>query len=115
LRAEVADFFALPPTDFDWIAEQTFFCAIDPGDHTKYVEQSARLLSEGGMLLGALFVGDVAPPNSPLASDGPPFLTKESEVRAEFSKFYTLEQLEPSRVAGPGRATVEWSAAFRRK
>lgn len=52
-----ADFFDLSAEDyqFDWILEQTFFCAINPSRRDEYVQQMATLLKPQGKLIGLLF------------------------------------------------------------
>lgn len=48
------DFFNHQGT-YDLIVEQTFFCALDPKERNKYVEQMSKLLTSNGKLVGVLF------------------------------------------------------------
>ncbi len=58
------DFFELKDS-FDFIIEQTFFCAIHPSNRDRYCNKMAELLKTNGKLVGLLF-------DFPL-QDGPPF------------------------------------------
>lgn len=60
-----ADFFT-HTGQYDFILEQTFFCALNPELREDYVRQMAQLLKPGGVLAGLLF-------NFPLTEKGPPF------------------------------------------
>ena len=63
----VGDFFELkPPTPFDLLLEQTFFCAIDPKLRPQYVAKAADLLADQGTLAGVLFARE-------FPFEGPPF------------------------------------------
>lgn len=84
-----ADFFGLDPAiyQFDFIIEQTFFCAIDPSRRDEYVQQMARLLKPTGELFGVMFDRDFP--------DGPPFGGSAQEYRARFERYFTIVTLEP--------------------
>lgn len=78
-----ADFFALDPEPpFDFIVEQTFFCALDPGLRPAYARQCAALLRPGGKLVGLLF--DTAFENA----TEPPFGGSRDEYRAYFAPYF---------------------------
>lgn len=83
-----SDFFAIEIGPFDYIIEQTFFCAIDPELRQKYVSKMHSLLKENGILAGLLF-------NDPLNEDKPPFGGNETEYRTLFGPSFTLRKLEP--------------------
>ncbi|TXB69426.1 methyltransferase domain-containing protein [Phaeodactylibacter luteus] len=59
------DFFELSG-QYDFIIEQTFFCALPPAKRAAYAAQCHRLLKPGGRLAGLLF-------NTVFPFDGPPF------------------------------------------
>lgn len=84
-----ADFFALNPSNyqFDYIIEQTFFCAIDPSRRSEYAEQMAKLLKPTGELFGVLFDRDF--------EGGPPFGGHTSEYRTLLSRYFTIVTLAP--------------------
>lgn len=60
------NFFELEEADFDFMVEQTFFCALPPALRPQYAAKSANLLRKGGQLVGLLF-------SFPLTEQGPPF------------------------------------------
>lgn len=78
-----ADFFQLDMTDFDYIIEQTFFCAIDPSLRPQYAKKMAQLLKKDGHLVGLLF-------NEQLNLDrsGPPFGGSKAEYTGYFQKYF---------------------------
>ena len=51
---------------YDFIVEQTFFCALDPSLREKYAVKMLELLKPGGILMGVLF-------DDKLFNDHPPF------------------------------------------
>lgn len=84
-----ADFFGLDPTQyqFDYIIEQTFFCAIDPSRRDEYVQQMAKLLKPTGELFGVMFDRDFP--------DGPPFGGSAEEYQQRFERYFTIVTLAP--------------------
>lgn len=83
-RLIVANFFDLRST-YDAILEQTFFCAIDPAQRDRYVQQAAALLRPGGRWIGVLFDRSF--------EGGPPFGGTEREYRRLFSSVFDIELL----------------------
>lgn len=81
-----ADFFELEPR-YDFLIEQTFFCAIDPSLRPAYAQKAHQLLSPGGSLVGLLWAEE-------LPVEGPPFGGTEAEYRGYFEPFFTIEQIE---------------------
>lgn len=61
-----ADFFELQEKDFDYIVEQTFFCALNPLLRAEYARKMRELLKPSAKLVGLLF-------SFPLTEQGPPF------------------------------------------
>jgi hypothetical protein len=82
----VNDFFELTG-EFDFILEQTFFCAIDPSLRGDYVAKTHSLLSRGGKLAGVLFA-------TPFAKPGPPFGGTEEEYRHRFEPYFRIEKMQ---------------------
>jgi len=73
------DLFRLSPEThgrFDYLFEQTCFCAIDPDRREDYVKMAARMVRPGGELLGLFYVHG--------REGGPPWTTTSEEVRELF-------------------------------
>ena len=84
-----ADFFALPNVPpYDFIVEQTFFCALDPTLRSAYARQCAHLLRPGGTLAGLLFDTDFGPVQEP------PFGGGREEYRDYFAPYFTFRHFE---------------------
>jgi SAM-dependent methyltransferase len=101
------DFFDLQDT-FDLIAEQTFFCALNPSERSRYVLKMHSLLKDGGKLAGLLFC-------IPLNDDRPPFGGNESEYRKLFSEHFNIEIMETAYNSIPERAGNELFIKLRKK
>ena len=86
-----ADFFELSPEQyqFDWVLEQTFFCAINPSRRDEYVQQMAALLKPNGKLIGLLFDKD-------FGRDEPPFGGTTDEYQQRFATHFDIDIMEPS-------------------
>ena len=97
-----ADFFELSPEQyqFDWVLEQTFFCAINPSRRDEYVEQMAALLKPNGKLIGLLFDKD-------FGRDAPPFGGTTDEYQQRFATHFDIEIMEPSYNSHPARQGSE--------
>jgi thiopurine S-methyltransferase len=97
-----ADFFELSPEkyQFDWVLEQTFFCAINPARRDEYVAQMAVLLKPNGKLVGLLFDKD-------FGRDEPPFSGTKAEYQQRFAPYFDIEIMEPSYNSHPARQGSE--------
>ncbi|AAZ19647.1 conserved hypothetical protein [Psychrobacter arcticus 273-4] len=97
-----ADFFDLLPKQhqFDWVLEQTFFCAINPARRDEYVQQMARLLKPKGQLVGLLFDKD-------FGRNEPPFGGTKEEYQQRFSTHFDTEIMEQSYNSHPARQGSE--------
>ena len=86
-----ADFFGLSPEQhqFDWVLEQTFFCAINRARRDEYVEQMAALLKPKGKLIGLLFDRD-------FGRQEPPFGGTKEEYQQRFESLFDIETMKPS-------------------
>ena len=97
-----ADFFELSAAQyqFDWVLEQTFFCAINPARRDEYVAQMAALLKPNGKLVGLLFDKD-------FGRDEPPFGGKKAEYQQRFAPYFDIEIMEASYNSHPARQGSE--------
>ena len=71
---------------YDYIIEQTFFCAIDPILRSKYVLKTHQLLNTNGKLLGVLFDRDF--------EEGPPFGGSKEEYQSLFNKVFRKVEIK---------------------
>jgi thiopurine S-methyltransferase len=83
-----ADFFDLKTGDFDFIVEQTFFCALAPELRNAYAHKVRSMLRKGGKLVGLLF-------NFPLTEAGPPFGGSTEEYLHYFEPLFESVYIEP--------------------
>ena len=97
-----ADFFELSSNQyqFDWVLEQTFFCAINPQRRDEYVQQMARLLKPKGELVGLLFDKD-------FGHTHPPFGGDKEEYEQRFKSHFDIEIMEPCYHSHPARQGSE--------
>lgn len=80
------DFFELEDS-FDYIIEQTFFCALHPKERLKYLQKTKQLLRNDGYFSGVLF-------NHPFSEEGPPFGGQMQYYKELFSNYFEIEKLE---------------------
>ena len=89
------DIFDLIPdysSQFDYIIEQTCFCAIDPRKRQQYSNLVHDLLKVGGKLIGLWM-----PLDKDIIDGGPPFGVKENEIKKLFStKWKIIEDCFPT-------------------
>lgn len=100
----VGDFFALEG-QFDYIVEQTFFCALVPEWRENYAEKMRSLLSPNGKLVGLMF-------DAPLNTDHPPFGGNKAEYQQLFSKHFSELSLEPCQTSISPRSGKELWVEF---
>ena len=74
---------------FDYIIEQTCFCAIDPTKRGQYGLLVYDILKPRGKLIGLWM-----PLDKDIEDGGPPFGVQEKEVKQLFSKNWTIEKDE---------------------
>ena len=95
IEAIKKDIFDLIPDysyQFDYIIEQTCFCAIDPRKRQQYSNLVHDLLKVGGKLIGLWM-----PLDKDIIDGGPPFGVKENEIKKLFStKWKILEDCFPT-------------------
>lgn len=95
----LGDFFA-HEGQYDFIIEQTFFCALHPSLRRRYAEKMHSLLKPGGKLVGVLFE-DI------LFEDHPPFGGEREEYRTYFETLFEMATFERCRNSIPPRAGRE--------
>ena len=88
----LADFLSYRPVDeasngFDCVYERAFLCSLPPMLRTRYVQQCASLLKEGGQLVGFFYVAD--------GKKGPPFPISHQELLSTMSAAFDLLADEP--------------------
>lgn len=94
------DFFELKDS-FDFIIEQTFFCAIHPSNRDRYCNKMAELLKPNGKLVGLLF-------DFPLET-GPPFGGDLKEYQLRFESVFKNVSIEKcSNSIGPRQGREFW-------
>ena len=84
---------------YDLIIEQTFFCALYPSCRNLYAVKMQQLLKPAGKLVGVLF--------NKHFEGGPPFGGSESEYRALFQPYFTIEIMEECYNSIPPRKATE--------
>ena len=85
---------------YEFILEQTFFCALDPSLRAQYAKHMKHLLKPGGKLAGLLFATRFDVP-------GPPFGGDEAEYRNLFAPVFPSVLLEPCTASIPARSGRE--------
>jgi SAM-dependent methyltransferase len=96
---------------FDAIWEHTCFCAIEPGDRTRYAEACARLIRPGGILAGVFYLDPWMPGETP---DPPPYGAEKEEIIKVLSPDFTLRWAKIPDRSYLGREGREWLAVFER-
>ena len=86
--------------EYDFIIEQTFFCALSPDLRQKYAKKMVELLKPNGQLIGLLF-------NIPLNDDRPPFGGNQEEYKQLFSDFFEIQKMETAYNSIPERQGSE--------
>ena len=79
------DFFRMTGS-FDYIAEQTFFCALHPSLREAYARKISELLHEEGRWIAVLFDRHFEQP-------GPPFGGNKEEYKTLFSKYIEIKDI----------------------
>ena len=102
-----SDFFA-HTGQYDFILEQTFFCALAPSLRPAYAAHMARLLRPGGMLAGLLF-------NFPLTDAGPPFGGSREEYEGHLEPWFEVQEMATTYLSIKPRAGREYWFEAKRK
>lgn len=93
---------------YDFILEQTFFCALTPNLRPDYVNQMRALLNPEGRLAGLFF-------NHALTEKGPPFGGSIEEYRTHFGPYFEILKIEDARNSIKPREGSEWFFEFKIK
>lgn len=93
--------------NYDFILEQTFFCALPPEMREDYALKMHELLNENGILTGVMF-------DFPLES-GPPFGGSLEEYNQLFSRKFDIEIMERCSFSIEPRMGKELHVKFRKK
>lgn len=101
------DFFEVKG-EFDFIIEQTFFCALNPELRVKYAAKMVELLKPDGLLVGLLF-------NIPLNNDHPPFGGNQKEYEQLFSDYFDIQKMEIAYNSIPERQGNEFFVKMKPK
>ncbi|UZO80887.1 TPMT family class I SAM-dependent methyltransferase [Aquimarina sp. ERC-38] len=101
------DFFSLEKT-FDFIIEQTFFCALLPSQRPAYVNKIFQLLHGEGKLIGLFF-------NRIFEKDGPPFGATLDQYQNFFRSKFNIRTLAPCYNSIPERQGNELFFIFQKE
>ena len=105
IRVVLGDFFEHHST-YDYIIEQTFFCALPPTMRQKYVWKMHQLLSDYGKLIGLLFNREF--------EISPPFGGNIKEYEPLFYKAFTFNSISLAGNSIPSRANSELFFEFQK-
>lgn len=106
VRVVLDDFFA-HQNQYDYILEQTFFCALPPALRVQYVAKMHEILKPNGLLMGLLF--------DTTFEVSPPFGGSKDEYINLFESVFTLLQLEKTTLSVPKRLGSELAFQFQKK
>ena len=101
------DFFA-HEGEYNYILEQTFFCALPPLLRSAYVRKMYLLLASEGHLMGLLF-------NREFEQEGPPFGGTAEEYQALFGPHFHLQHMADCDLSHPKRLGTELYIDFEKK
>lgn len=106
-QAIAGDFFE-HSGDYNYVIEQTFFCAIDPSIRPIYAEKMSKLIVPGGKLIGVVF-------DDPSLVNGPPFGGNAEDYKTFFAPFFYFDRYEKNKFSIPPRESKEYFMELRRK
>ena len=87
IKKDIFDLIPEYSSQFDYIIEQTCFCAIDPRKRQQYSNLVHDLLKVGGKLIGLWM-----PLDKDIIDGGPPFGVKENEIKKLFSTKWKITE-----------------------
>ena len=94
---------------FNFVIEQTCFCAINPTMRNNYEQLVKNLLVKGGKLIGLWF-----PLDKDISEGGPPWATSVEEVKKIFSNGWIMESEKFSPLSIEPRKGREKLIVFRK-
>jgi len=95
--------------EFDYVIEQTCFCAINPSRREEYEQLVKTIIKPNGKLIGLWF-----PLDKPMVDGGPPWGTTISEVKSIFYDGWKIENEEFPELSVSPRKNREKLIIFRR-
>ncbi len=87
--------------NYDFIVEQTFFCALDPSLRQNYVQKTHQLLNKRGKLVGLLFASE-------FEKQGPPFGGTQKEYLELFTPYFEIKKMTIAEDSIPERQGNEY-------
>lgn len=90
------------------IFEHTCFCAIHPSERERYIDQCARVLDQGGHLIGVFFIETGI-------EEGPPWKSSVTELERRFARDFELAWSQVPQFSYPGREGAEQIMIWRRR
>ena len=94
---------------FDYVIEQTCFCAIHPTRRLDYVHLVKSILKKNGRLIGLWF-----PLNKKISDGGPPYGTLVGEVKSYFKNLWEVEREEFPKLSVDTRINKEKLIIFKK-
>ncbi len=110
LKDNIFNMFPTFANKFDYVVEQTCFCAIHPSRRHEYSELVYGILKPRGKLIGVWF-----PLDKKKAEGGPPYGVSVREVKSLFSSKWTIEREEFSNHSIDSRVGREKLMIFKKK
>lgn len=108
------DFFKIEACKVDFVFEHTFFCALEPGSRSGYVDTMSRWLKPGGVLLGNFFIHSGSGGDTNDRCE-PPFFVSKEELQALLGRKFNTLHLAPAIQSSAGRrGDFEWLGVFER-
>tara|TARA_Y100000758_G_scaffold286452_1_gene237216 strand:- start:90 stop:695 length:606 start_codon:yes stop_codon:yes gene_type:complete len=96
-------------SEFDYVIEQTCFCAINPSRREEYEQLIKAIIKPHGKLIGLWF-----PLDKSMKDGGPPWGTTIPEVKSIFYDGWKIEKEEFSELSIPSRKNREKLIIFKR-
>lgn len=106
-QALVGDFFE-HSARYDFVVEQTFFCALPISMRDAYARKMAEIIKFNGRLIGLVF-------DDASLVNGPPFGGKASSYLKYFTPYFTIGTYEPTLLSIPERMGREYFMDLIRK
>ena len=94
---------------FDYIIEQTCFCAIHPKRRPDYTRLVTNIMKKNGYLIGLWL-----PLNKKIEEGGPPYGTTIEEVKTRFNRNWIVDREEFSEFSIPSRINNEKLIIFKK-
>jgi SAM-dependent methyltransferase len=108
-----SDIFSLTPNYdnvFDYVIEQTCFCAINPNRRQEYERLMCKIIKPGGKLIGLWF-----PLDKIITDGGPPWGTTIDDVKSIFKNGWIIEREEFPEISVQPRKNREKIIIFRKR